>query len=498
MLSPEEHADIVRKLEGGKQRKNLRNELKNKLHEHYLAENFPPFEPSPYFLYFINRATPTNILNQIIGTTTTTSKYIIDTESVNIFKQANKPALIQLQILLPYNLSMVLIFEMCHLPPTTEHKFRLIKQIFNIIFNDDKKIYMWGNSDELIPFTTYKLFNNDQLNLPDVKNFQLEFQETWQQNHPHRATTTTSSDPATECLCEKCIGLSPSHPWRLQNAVARQLNEWLDKRPTRSKFDVGLDPELWNMNDDKQEHRKQLTRYAANDCLAIQRLLVQHELMKSSKKSTTTTTTYYQQIKNERETTLGRIKQQQSMDLSFENNPELLIDLSTENDPDLIIDLLPENNRDVIIELYSPTVIPPVMFVETDPTAITSGINVELIHSSILSSEQKRKIHNRSCTIKQRRRNYTYEIVFHNIYKQFKIRDIKSILRRENIPFVAVNTSTSSITSKCSLYVGIQHDNKNKLEEHRIRTKDFFTYEHYISIQDDKRRTTDHRHHRFK
>lgn len=95
MLSPEEHADIVRELEAGKQGKSLRIMLKNKLHEHPLASNFPPFEPSPYFLYFINRATPTYILNQIIGTTTTTSEYIIDTESVNIFKQANKPTWIQ-------------------------------------------------------------------------------------------------------------------------------------------------------------------------------------------------------------------------------------------------------------------------------------------------------------------------------------------------------------------------------------------------------------------
>jgi hypothetical protein len=47
------------------------------------------------------------------------------------------------------------------------------------------------------------------------------------------------------------------------------------------------------MNDREQEYRKQLVTYAAYDCLAIQRLLIEHELIEYSKK----TTTFYQQKK---------------------------------------------------------------------------------------------------------------------------------------------------------------------------------------------------------
>lgn len=214
---------------------------------------------------------------------------------------------------------------MCHLLRATEHKFLLIKQIFKIILNDDKINYMWDDSGELVPLSTYELFNNDQLALLNIINFQLIFQEACQKNHPHQTITTPSSDLSNECLCEQCIGLSPSNPWRLQNAVAFQLHEWLDKRLTRSTFYVGLHPELWHMNDREQEYRKQLVTYASYDCLAIQHLLIQHELIQSSKKTTTTTTTFNEQTENEREITSGLINRQPSIDLSPENNPDLII-----------------------------------------------------------------------------------------------------------------------------------------------------------------------------
>jgi hypothetical protein len=93
---------------------NLRKTLRKKLNEHDYATRFHLFEPLPHFIYFINRAT------------TTSNKFILDTESVIIPYQPNKPVLIQIQILLPYRSSIILIFEMCHLPHEHENKFSLL------------------------------------------------------------------------------------------------------------------------------------------------------------------------------------------------------------------------------------------------------------------------------------------------------------------------------------------------------------------------------------
>lgn len=55
-----------------------------------------------------------------------------------------------------------------------------------------------------------------------------------------------------------------------------------------------------------------------------------------------------------------------------------------------------------------------------------------------LTREQRKRIHSRSCTLKQRRRYYRHELIFSNIDHQFTIRRIKSILRQLNIRFYAV------------------------------------------------------------
>ena len=56
-----------------------------------------------------------------------------------------------------------------------------------------------------------------------------------------------------------------------------------------------------------------------------------------------------------------------------------------------------------------------------------------------LSGQQRRKIHNRTCTIKQRKRYYRYTIRINNINKRLTIPRIKSILRAHHIEYVAVN-----------------------------------------------------------
>ena len=183
MLSEKEYQDTLWKLDNipstitGKQRRNLRVAFRKKLKEHQYASKYESFQPLPYTYYYINRTTPDITLHQIIQIVQTTSNFTLDTESVNIYKQGNKPVLVQVQMLLEHNSSIVLILEMCHLPHKHELTFKLIQDFFNIIFNNDKTIYIWGIKDELLPFTVYDLFSYEQINRFTFINLKEKFKE---------------------------------------------------------------------------------------------------------------------------------------------------------------------------------------------------------------------------------------------------------------------------------------------------------------------------------
>ncbi|CAF1045810.1 unnamed protein product [Rotaria sordida] len=102
-----------------------------------------------------------------------------------------------------------------------------------------------------------------------------------------------------------------------------------------------------------------------------------------------------------------------------------------------------------------------------------------------LTKEEKHKIHNRACTLEQRKRYYQYGIKHRNIDKQFTIRNIKDILRQHRISFTAINFSTSSITHERTLYIGIK--DASKLETYEIQIQNLFTREHYKQFQYEKR-----------
>ncbi|CAF4655467.1 unnamed protein product [Rotaria sp. Silwood2] len=115
---------------------------------------------------------------------------------------------------------------MYHLPNENHICFKLIKDLFEIIFSQDKKLYVWGSKVELKPFVIFKLFSYEQLNPMNPINLQENFKIFWNKQHPHKSSTSTSSNSSSDnCLCEACIGIGPSELWSLQNAVAFELNE---------------------------------------------------------------------------------------------------------------------------------------------------------------------------------------------------------------------------------------------------------------------------------
>ncbi len=202
MLSEKEYHDIVNRLNetpstfSNNTRKNLRKQLK----EHEYSIKLKPFEPSPYIPYFVNRTTTERTLHQLIQAAKTSTEFLLDTESINVYKKENKPVLIQFQILIPHKFSLVVVVEMCHLPPDHKNSLKLIKELFQLILSEDKKLYIWGVKDELYPFVIFNLFSRKQVNLMETFNLQENFKIYWIQQHHHQSFSSSSST-TTNNIC---------------------------------------------------------------------------------------------------------------------------------------------------------------------------------------------------------------------------------------------------------------------------------------------------------
>ncbi|CAF3261917.1 unnamed protein product, partial [Rotaria socialis] len=112
-----------------------------------------------------------------------------------------------------------------------------------------------------------------------------------------------------------------------------------------------------------------------------------------------------------------------------------------------------------------------------------------------LTIDEKRKIHNRSCTLKQRKKLYRHEFIRRGIDNRFSISQIKQILRAHKINFLAINKATSSTTNRTSLYIGIE--NRTLLSQAEHATRHLFTTAHYNEFRYQQRElhSNNYRHH---
>lgn len=496
MLSANEYNKIKWQLEHipetitGKPRQNLRALLKKKLHEHELASRFPPFKPYNYRQFFINYKTSAQTLHHLIDTVKNSTSFTLDTESICIYKQPNKPALIQLQVLQENLFSYVIFIEVCHLPHKDEQTFKLIQQLFIYLFDSYNDIYVWGSIDELDKFLKFNLFSSNQIHLSNNVHLQNDFKDYWHKHHPHQSISSLTTNNIS-CICEECLGIQLNNPWSIQDAVAYKLNQWLDKRYTISSFDIGLDPTLVHLNSNEIKHRNTITKYAANDCLAIQQLLIHMNILDNQQRARELLqqpeliTSIDQDLSFNIPSTPSFTNippQQQSVhepyeDISSDDNNEqqqsqpprtILIDMNYSK-RELIDErqheLIDERQRELIIEHQH---------------ELIDEHQQKLINNkqhNPLTIEERKKIHNRSTTLKQRIRSYKHEIIQRHIDKRFTISDIKNVLRQNSIKFTAINTSTSSTTNDKSLYIGIK--NEHLLETYKEKTKELFTTANY-------------------
>ena len=468
MLSSQEHQRLINQLEHiprsftAKQKQTFQREIKKKLKEHEYASQFLPFESSFFDIIFINRTTSTDTLNRLISLVKDSLWFTLDTESTNVSHQQNIPSLIQLQIIQSKDISTILIFEFSHLPPSNQHQFQLIQSLFDALLQSTKIIFTWGALDELEKFTRFGLITSDQLDLPQQLNVQRRFRTYWSDTYPHRLS---SSNDTERCLCLDCFGITHDNLISLQDAIAIALNRWIDKRLTRHPFDIGLDPQLQHLNQRQMEYRQSMTRYAANDCDAVKQIIIQTNIIREIKLSITLVpdTLMIDQFPspnspyNEIPPEAPPIEPKSSQGDTHESTMEWILEPILEEDDDLIISSTSTTDRMVTI---------------TKPLKHQQTTN--------LSTADRKKIHNRSCTLRQRRRLYEYKITCPEIDSRFAIRTIKQMLDDHHINFTAVNTVKSRSNSKAVLYIGV--DDSTAIQTYGTRVRALFTTENYNRI----------------
>ncbi|CAF3558459.1 unnamed protein product, partial [Rotaria sp. Silwood2] len=271
-----------------------------------------------------------------------------------------------------------------------------------------------------------------------------------------------------------CLGIQPNNPWSLQDAVALQLNQWLDKRHSRSPFDIGLDPTLVHLNFKELAYRQTMTTYAANDCLSMHQLIINMKLIEQQEPSNELSTKPDYDISMYSDSS-------DSNNLIISPNENFKINQSS--------NLIQQNNHDVE-EISSNDDEPeqPYQHIDTNNPS-----NNEFQHERTnISNEEKRKIHNRTCTLKQRKKLYKYEIIRRGIDRRFTITLIKKILREHSINFGALNISTSSLTNRTSLYIGIK--NPTLLSKYKRETRNLFSTDHYNEIHSQQRQSNSNIH----
>ena len=465
MLSPDEHVKLFDQLHhipasfNAKQRQSFKREIDKKLKEHKYASRFHPFEASFSDVIFINRTTTIQTLNHILNLIENTTWFTLDTESTNVIHQDNIPSLIQLQILQSPNVSPIIIVEIHHLPQRNQHRFQLIKQIFDVLLQSTKIIFAWGDIDELETFTQYGLFTSNQLDLPQQLNVQRRFRTYWENHYPHQ---DPSPNDTTDCKCLHCFGITHDNLISLQDSIAITLHRWIDKRLTRHPFDIGLDPQLQHLNQRQLEYRQSMTTYAAKDCDAIAQVIIFTDIIHEIQLPTVSQLDTFvirelspiNSPSNHVPQELSNALMEQSTSQPDIRAPptEFEFEPISDDDDHLIVNSTSTTNRMVVL---------------TKPSQRQT--------TSDLTLDERKKIHNRSRTLHQRQRLYEYKIVCYNIDSRFAMRKIRQTLDDNHIPYRAINTVKTRTPRKSTLYIGVYN------------TTDIQRYQAYVQTLFDTR-----------
>ena len=461
MLSNKELQEIRKKLATNPP-SNVKRKLKNQLIEHEYASTLPPFEPLSHIQHFINRQTDEDTLNEIIDAAKQSEIILLDTEMVPVYLQPNRPGLIQLELIPPNTLPTVILIEVKHLPPKNSKLFERIKELFWIVLDPEKIVYTWGTIYELEAFLEFGLFETDQIYRPENEDLQDFFGEYRRQYNEHQQTN--------DCRCEECIGRKPNQAWKLIDAIADQLGEWLDKRFTCSPFDCGLDPRLGIYCRKQIDYRNILTNYAANDVLAMEKLIIHIQerpppLQQVQQRIGDKFSTIHENISSPRMTDeipmVCMIHSATSIDSSIQQSHPVHKQQRSDDEHYEQTNKQQQQQQPVYDGNGD----------QRDRRPNRHDVDGRY------RTDSARRNRNRMRTLKQRERYYRYEIIRRNIDPRFSITMVKKLLGIYEIPCKAVNISKSTISGRTSLYIGIS--DPTSLHTYETRTKNLFSTESY-------------------
>lgn len=397
----------------------------NELKRQYENGECEKFQTPEHEYFYVNRKTPTDILDNLIEYVSCIQEYTIDTEEQARYRRTSLPALIQIECIHDEYPSIIMLIETLHLPEENSQTFKKIQRLCQIILSSNHTINAWGNpKEELGKFIEYKLFTKNNLKEIKPENIQQQFKDWYNDNHPsspHRKT-------------------KPNDKFSLQSAVHLSMNQWLDKRMTMSDWSCGIDPTLETYKSISNQHRDQggivkeeetyrqlMAAYAVCDCMAVTKLL----------------------------TVTKPIRQPRS-------KPEITGGVHPTNDP-LSIDITLLNDGSPLSQATDHVAN------EHHPGTETS-INIDPIQPI----EKKKQTTKNTQTTKKKRNLYKF-LIIRKLYVRFNTTQVKNILVDLNIFWKNVNVSNHI------LYLGLG-DLEKKRRADELLHEDMFTKRHYYRI----------------
>jgi len=270
---------------------------------------YPPYYPSSSLeIIHVHHQSTIQSIEELNKKARKTRRFVVDTESQYQKLKKGEPrrngALIQIQMIHSTINSTVVLIETFYLPDTQTILYKKIKELCDIIFNNNNEIITWGRIEQ--EFDSFHHLNLIHLGNVRKCDLQLYFSNPSQiyDTHPEMERREITGEvsmeidtPGDELIIDiddddwnlnddygnfqRKEKLNP--PLGLQTAVAENFNKFLDKSYTKNDWDCGLDLTLdtWRRNrfskDRYDEHkekqqRKEMVQYAVNDCASVAEL----------------------------------------------------------------------------------------------------------------------------------------------------------------------------------------------------------------------------------
>ncbi|CAF3330426.1 unnamed protein product [Rotaria socialis] len=233
---------------------------------------------SDYEIVFINNETSSNTINKLLNHVNLCKQYSIDTESE---RANNQLSLIQMNSIPIAPPSIVMLFELKHLPDRNSQKYANILQLFQIIFRSGNEIYSWGNMQlELEPAKEFLVLPIAAMLIDIQPHFSTWYTwartQCWVQRLSYRNDKINDNEHIQQhnqhlsCDCHPPSPYKINELWSLQNSIKYACNLFLDKSCRLSHWSSSLTSRHSSLS---HVTRTNMIHYATHDVMAVTLLI---------------------------------------------------------------------------------------------------------------------------------------------------------------------------------------------------------------------------------